>query len=96
MNMFLLASGDPFRHTWNTWEIDLFGLKLLDLRHFPKFERLGFTNAVVQMCGSDRSGEPERRRISLYSVEANRDQVVRLYEKPSAHSTGVMRAQRAP
>ena len=49
MNTFLLASGDPFRHTWTTWEIDLFGLKLIDLRHFPMFEKLGITNAVVMM-----------------------------------------------
>ena len=49
MNTFLLASGDPFRHTWNTWEIDFFGLKVIDLRHIPGFEHLGITNAVVMM-----------------------------------------------
>jgi len=49
VNTFLLASEDPFRHTWNTWEIDLFGIKLIDLRHFPICERLGITNAVVML-----------------------------------------------
>lgn len=49
MNAFLLASEDPFRHTWNTWVIDLFGLKVIDLRQFPVCERLGITNAVVMM-----------------------------------------------
>ena len=45
----LFASGDPFMHTWNTWHIDLFGLKNIDLRDFPMFEKLGITNAVVMM-----------------------------------------------
>jgi len=44
----LLASGDPFRHTWNTWELD-FIWKKLDLRQFEICEKLGITNAVVMM-----------------------------------------------
>jgi len=65
----LLASADPFRHTWNTWEIDLFGLKTIDLRSFPMFEELGITNAVVMMVvvailllaiGAKAGGEAKR------------------------------------
>jgi F-type H+-transporting ATPase subunit a len=46
--LLLLASEDPFKHTWNTWELDFIGTKL-DLRHFPICEKLGITNAVVMM-----------------------------------------------
>jgi F-type H+-transporting ATPase subunit a len=45
---FLLATGDPFEHTWNTWELD-FIWKRVDLRQFPICEKLGITNAVVMM-----------------------------------------------
>jgi F-type H+-transporting ATPase subunit a len=45
----LLASGgDPFKHTWNTWELD-FVFTTLDLRTIPGFEKLGITNVVVMM-----------------------------------------------
>ena len=44
----LLAVGDPFEHTWNTWDLDLIVTKI-DLRHFPMFKELGITNAVVMM-----------------------------------------------
>ena len=43
-----LAVGDPFEHTWNTWDLDLIVTKI-DLRHFPMFKELGITNAVVMM-----------------------------------------------
>jgi len=39
---------DPFRHTWNTWELD-FIWKKLDLRQFEICEKLGITNIVVMM-----------------------------------------------
>ena len=48
MNAFLLAAGDPFEHTWNTWDID-FIVKKIDLRQFPICEKLGISNAVVMM-----------------------------------------------
>ncbi len=44
----LLASGDPFQHTWNTWELSAFGLHL-DLRTVPGFEKLGISNVVLMM-----------------------------------------------
>jgi F-type H+-transporting ATPase subunit a len=48
--LYLLAEehADPFRHTWNTWEIDLVFTKV-DLRQFPICEKLGITNVVVMM-----------------------------------------------
>ena len=50
MTPLLLAEGhDPFQHTWNTWVIDLFGFRTIDLRSIPHFEQLGITNAVVMM-----------------------------------------------
>ena len=39
---------DPFRHTWNTWELDLYVVKL-NLRAIPMFETLGITNNVVML-----------------------------------------------
>ena len=48
MNTFLLASEDPFRHTWNTWDIDLIWQKL-HLRAIPICRELGITNVVVVM-----------------------------------------------
>ena len=48
MNTFLLASGDPFRHTWNTWDIDLV-FQTLHLRYFEACRTLGITNAVVML-----------------------------------------------
>lgn len=44
----ILASGDPFKHTWNTWEIDLLFTKI-DLHEIPICVQLGITNAVVMM-----------------------------------------------
>jgi F-type H+-transporting ATPase subunit a len=44
----LLASGDPFEHTWNTWELD-FVFGKIDLRDVPGFQKLGITNMVVMM-----------------------------------------------
>jgi F-type H+-transporting ATPase subunit a len=45
----LLASGgDPFKHTWNTWQLDLV-FTTVDLRQFPICEKLGITNVVVMM-----------------------------------------------
>jgi F-type H+-transporting ATPase subunit a len=48
--LYLLAEehGDPYKHTWNTWEIDLIW-KRLDLRHFEICQKLGITNVVVMM-----------------------------------------------
>lgn len=46
--LLLLAEGDPFEHTWNTWEIHLFGLSL-DLHHYEITRKLGITNVVVMM-----------------------------------------------
>lgn len=48
MNTLLLASGDPFRHTWNTWDLDLV-THTLHLRYFEVCRSLGITNAVVMM-----------------------------------------------
>lgn len=44
----ILATGDPFEHTWNTWELDLV-VKKIDLRTVPGFEALGITNVVLMM-----------------------------------------------
>jgi F-type H+-transporting ATPase subunit a len=44
----LLASGDPFKHTWNTWLIEFYGHDL-DLRNYEICRKLGITNAVVMM-----------------------------------------------
>ena len=45
----LLAAGDPFEHTWNTWLVDFIGVQT-DLRHVhPIFEKLGISNAVLMM-----------------------------------------------
>ena len=44
----LLASGDPFKHTWNTWLIEFYGHEI-DLQHYPICEKLGITNAVATM-----------------------------------------------
>lgn len=48
--LFLLAEehADPFKHTWNTWELN-FIWKKVDLRDFPICEKLGITNVVVMM-----------------------------------------------
>lgn len=48
MNPLLLAEGDPFEHTWNTWILDFIGFQV-DLRDYPICEKLGITNAVVMM-----------------------------------------------
>ena len=45
----LLAAGDPFEHTWNTWHIHFYRWDL-DLRAIPGFEMLGITNFVVVMA----------------------------------------------
>jgi F-type H+-transporting ATPase subunit a len=39
---------DPFRHTWNTWELD-FGAKQVDLHSIPAFASLGITNGVLML-----------------------------------------------
>lgn len=44
----LLAAGDPFQHTWNTWHLHLYFYDL-DLRAIPGFEALGISNFVVMM-----------------------------------------------
>lgn len=44
----LLAAGDPFQHTWDTWVWDAYGLKI-DLRMIPGFETLGITKAVLTL-----------------------------------------------
>jgi F-type H+-transporting ATPase subunit a len=48
MSPFLLASGDPFEHTWNTWEIHFLGLHV-DLHEIEICRKLGITNVVVMM-----------------------------------------------
>ncbi len=48
MSSFLLASGDPFQHTWNTWEIHFFGLSI-NLHDIDICAKLGITNVVVMM-----------------------------------------------
>ncbi len=48
MNLPLLASGDPFQHTWNTWNLDVYFMQF-DLRHIPGFELLGLSNYVLMM-----------------------------------------------
>ena len=47
----LLAAGDPFEHTWNTWDLNLYFVKL-NLKAIPGFETLGITNFVVMMLCS--------------------------------------------
>ncbi len=44
----LLASGDPFQHTWDSWVWEAYGLHL-DLRTIPGFEALGITKAVLTL-----------------------------------------------
>jgi len=49
----VLASGDPYVHTWDGWALDFYGYQL-DLRSiqigdFHVFEQLGITKAVVMM-----------------------------------------------
>lgn len=44
----LLAAGDPFKHTWNTWLIEFYGHDI-DLRNYEICRKLGITNAVVMM-----------------------------------------------
>lgn len=44
----LLAAGDPFEHTWNTWDLNLYFVKL-NLKAVPGFAELGITNFVVMM-----------------------------------------------
>lgn len=44
----LLAAGDPFQHTWNTWGIEFYRW-VIHLNAIPFCERLGITNAVVMM-----------------------------------------------
>lgn len=44
----LLASGDPFQHTWDSWVIDFFGVRW-DLGHNPTLHSLGISRAVVTM-----------------------------------------------
>ncbi len=71
MNTFLLAAGDPFRHTWNTWEVNLL-FTSFDLRSVPGFEALGITNAVVVMwvvalvllCVGAHAGAEARRAVA--------------------------------
>lgn len=48
MSPFLLASGDPFEHTWNTWEIHFLGLHV-NLHDIDICAKLGITNVVVMM-----------------------------------------------
>ncbi len=44
----LLASADPYKHTWDTWVLESYGMQF-DLRSVPGFEALGITKAVVMM-----------------------------------------------
>jgi len=44
----ILATGDPFEHTWNTWDLD-FVFGHFDLHSVPLFRTLGITNIVVMM-----------------------------------------------
>src|SRR5262249_40095154 len=44
----LLAEGNPFEHTWNTWLIEFYG-HAIDLRDYEICRRLGISNAVVTM-----------------------------------------------
>jgi len=48
MNPILLAEGDPFEHTWNTWDLD-FVFGHLDLHSIAICRTLGITNIVVMM-----------------------------------------------
>jgi F-type H+-transporting ATPase subunit a len=47
----LLAAGDPFEHTWNSWHLHLYFWDL-DLRAIPGFEALGISNFVVMMLSA--------------------------------------------
>lgn len=44
----LLAAGDPFQHTWNTWAIELYGW-VLHLDRIELCKSLGISNAVATM-----------------------------------------------
>lgn len=44
----LLAAGDPFKHTWNTWEIHFYNWTL-DLHSIEICRKLGITNFVAAM-----------------------------------------------
>ena len=48
MSFALLAEGNPFEHTWNTWGIELYGY-VLHLDRIPLCKSLGLSNAVVMM-----------------------------------------------
>jgi F-type H+-transporting ATPase subunit a len=69
--LYLLAEGDPFKHTWNTWELN-FIWKTIDLRQFPICEKLGITNAVVMMfvvalvllCVGIKAGNEAKRALA--------------------------------
>ena len=55
----LLASDNPFEHTWNTWEIHFYG-HMLDLHAIPVCRQLGITNFVA-------SGKPGSCKITRAS-----------------------------
>lgn len=44
----LLAAGNPYEHTWNTWAIELYS-HVLHLDRIPFCKHYGITNAVVTM-----------------------------------------------
>ena len=44
----LLAAGDPYEHTWNSWTIHLYRWDI-HLNNIPGFEALGITKFVVMM-----------------------------------------------
>lgn len=44
----MLASGNPFEHTWNTWLIEFYGHDI-DLRNYEICRKLGISNAVATM-----------------------------------------------
>ncbi|MCE9637213.1 MAG: F0F1 ATP synthase subunit A [Planctomycetes bacterium] len=44
----LLASDNPFEHTWNTWEIHFYAWSV-DLRDYEICRKLGITNFVLSM-----------------------------------------------
>jgi len=44
----VLAAGDPFRHTWNVWGIELYGW-IVHFDRIPLMKSLGITNAVATM-----------------------------------------------
>ena len=47
MNL-LLAAGDPFQHTWNSWSLHLYGWEI-HLDQIPVLKALGISNFVVMM-----------------------------------------------